>query len=103
MALALAGCEEGKAASVTRNIRVTAKAEVAGKVLEGSSVMSIRWRPGPRGRMYMDLDAEVVALDLDGHGTVYVLPAVISKDGYASIGYWPCCLLAAVGARSGQV
>jgi len=49
---------------VTRNIRVIVQAEVAGKVVEGSTVMSLRWQAGDNTRMYIASNAEAVVLEL---------------------------------------
>lgn len=102
IALPLAACKDERAQNVTRNIRVIAQSEVAGKLVEGASVMSIRWRPGPQGAMYIDANTEAVALDLDGRGVVYVLDAFLSKNGLSNISYWPSYLLVSVGAKSAQ-
>lgn len=85
-AFALVGCISPK--SVTRNIRVIAQAEVAGKVVEGSAVMSLRWKAGDGTKMYNSSNAEAVVLDLDGRGTVYVLNAWGQVNGSINIGYW---------------
>jgi len=102
LALSLASCKDETPKSVTRNIRVSAQAEVAGKLVEGASVMSIRWRPGPQGAMHIDSNTEAVALDLDGRGVVFVLDGWLPRDDRLNGAYWPYYLLRAIGAKSGQ-
>ena len=55
---ALAGC--GSTETVTRRIRIIAKAEVEGKPVEGSTVMELTWRSTPEGRMYIEEHGEAL-------------------------------------------
>ena len=83
---ALAGC--GSSETVTRRIRIIAKAEVDGKEVEGSTVMELTWRAGG-GRMYHEPYGEALVPELNGRGTVYILPTFINPDdGQFGIGYW---------------
>jgi len=84
----LAGCSIP--AEVTRNIRVIVQAEVDGKVVEGSSVMSIRWKSDGKehGRMQRSSNLEAVILELNDRHTVYVLDATIWPDGETNGSYW---------------
>ncbi|MCP4083117.1 MAG: hypothetical protein GY743_23090, partial [Planctomycetaceae bacterium] len=97
MVFTLYGCWGGK--TVTRNIRVIAKAEVGGKMVEGSAVMGLRWQAGDRGRMYISTNTEAVILDLDGRGTVYVLNVYMSPNGSPNIGYWQHQVLGTFGMK----
>jgi len=76
--------------TVTRNIRVIAQAEVGGKIVEGSAVMSIRWKSDGKehGRMQRSSNTEAVILELNDKHTVYVLDANIYPDGEWNISYW---------------
>ena len=90
--------------TVTRNIRVIAKAEVDGKIVEGSAVMGLRWQAGDKGRMYIKTNTEAVILDLDGRGTVYVLNVYMSPNGLSNIGYWQHQVLGTFGMKgNGQL
>ncbi len=86
--------------TVTRNIRVIIQAEVAGKIVEGSAVMGIRWVPGDNGRMYIRSNIEAVILNLPERGTVYVLNAWIGSDGRQSGGYWPAQVKETFGVKA---
>ena len=79
--------------SVTRYIRVIAQVEVGGKIVEGSTVMGLRWKAGDNGRMYIERSTEAVIVDLGGRGTVYVLDAYMTSNGLSNGGYWPKLLL----------
>lgn len=83
--------------TVTRNIRVIIQAKVAGKIVEGSAVMGIRWVPGDYGRMYIRSNIEAVILDLPEYGTVYLLDAFMSDNGQSNGGYWALQLLRSFG------
>lgn len=85
--------------SVTRNIRVIAKAEVNGKMVEGSAVMSIRWQAGGQGRMYARSDVEAVILELGSKKTVYITHTYLSDEGQTSTGYWPQYVAASLGIK----
>ena len=91
---ALAAC--GNVETVTRRIRIIAKAEVDGTPVEGSTVMEITWRASG-GRMYIDTYGEALILELDGRGTVYVMPMSLDDQGRLTSGYWPYVLLRAIG------
>ena len=93
----LSGCWSPE--SVTRNIRVIVQAEVAGKVVEGSAVMSLRWQAGDNTRMYIASNAEAVVLELPGRGTVYVLNMTIGDDGRSNISYWPIQVMRSFGIK----
>ncbi|SLN24610.1 hypothetical protein ROA7450_01003 [Roseovarius albus] len=99
MATLLAGCWPFSK-TVTRNIRVTIQADVAGEIVEGSAVMGIRWIPGHSGQMYIKSNAEAVILDLPGRGTVYVLNAWIGSNGRPNGGVWPAQLLETFGMNA---
>ncbi len=97
MVFTLYGCWGGK--TVTRNIRVIAKAEVGGKMVEGSAVMGLRWQAGSNGRMYKKSNVDAVILKLDGRGTVYVTHSYLTDDGESNRGYWPIQVLRSFGIR----
>ena len=91
---ALAGC--GTTQTVVRRIRIIARAEVSGKPVEGSTVMEMTWRAPPSGRMYIDIYGEALILELDGRGTVYVLPIALAPDGRFG-GSWAYAVLRTFG------
>ncbi|MEM9278750.1 MAG: hypothetical protein AAGA76_09255 [Pseudomonadota bacterium] len=91
----LSACSGGE--SVTRNIRVIAKAEVDGKVVEGSAVMGLRWKAGGQGRMYVRSRTEAVILELGGRGTVYILDGFYGSDDRVTKGYWPTLVQETLG------
>jgi hypothetical protein len=86
MALPLSGCwGDG---TVVKRIKVIAKAEVDGKIVEGSSVTELKWRPRGDGGMDSDGQGEAVVLELAGKGTVYVLSTVLYDEGDITSGFW---------------
>lgn len=93
--LLLAGCFSPD--SVTRNIRVTAQAEVDGNIVEGSAVMGVRWQAGSNGRVYRSSNIEAVTLELKGIATVYVTQSYLSNDGTTNRGYWTSYIPNALG------
>lgn len=93
--LLLAGCFSPD--SVTRNIRVTAQAEVDGKIIEGSAVMGLRWKAGSNGRMYVQRNSEAIILELGDVGTIYILDSFIGKSGNNNTSYWPFYVASALG------
>ena len=96
---ALAGCGSE---TVTKRIRIIAKAEVDGKPVEGSTVMELTWRASG-GRMYIQAYGEALILELDGRGTVYILPVALAPDGQFA-GSWSGAVRRALGIEGqGQV
>lgn len=92
----LGGCFSPE--SVTRNIRVIAQAEVDGKIVEGSAVMSLRWEPCCNGGMQPIRNTEAVVLELSNDHTVYVLDAYLGfRRGGANISYWTTYVASALG------
>ena len=90
--------------TVTRNIRVIVQAKVDGKIVEGSSVMGLRWQAGDIGRMYIKQNIEAVTLELPSRGTVYVTHVFLSSDGRANLGYWAYQLMEMFGIKgNGQL
>lgn len=94
LALPLAGCGDE---TVTRRIRVIAKAEVAGKPVEGSTVMEITWRGTSDGRMFIENHGEALILELDGHGTAFILPTSLDNERRLTPNYWAYVLLRSIG------
>jgi hypothetical protein len=98
-ALPLAGCWGDE--RVVKRIKVIAKAEVDGKVVEGSSVAEVKWRPRGDGGMDADEQGEAVVLELAGKGTVYVLSMVMTDDGSGTGSIWTFQVPRAVGITGG--
>ena len=96
----LGGCFSPE--SVTRNIRVIAQAEVDGKIVEGSAVMSLRWEAGSNGRVYGTSNVEAVTLKLNDDFAIYITHAYLSNDGTSNRGYWSSYVPSALGI-SGSV
>jgi hypothetical protein len=98
-ALPLAGCwGDG---TVVKRIKVIAKAEVDGKIVEGSSVTELKWRPRGDGGMDSDGVGEAVVLELSGKGTVFVLPMVLFDDGWDTFAIWSGQVQNAAGIKGG--
>jgi hypothetical protein len=98
-ALPLAGCwGDG---TVVKRIKVIAKAEVDGKIVEGSSVTELKWRPRYDGGMHASEQGEAVVLELPGRGVIYVLSMTITKDGSDNGHIWPREVQLAVGLKGG--
>jgi len=98
LALLLSGCFADD--SVTRNIRVIAQAEVDGKTVEGSAVMSLRWVSDGKegGWMQPKSNTEPVILELNDKHTIYVLDAYLGvKRGGPNISYWTTYVASALG------
>ena len=98
LAFLVSGCSQDN--NVTRNIRVIAQAEVDGKIIEGSAVMSIRWEPCCNGGVQAKHNTEAVILELNDKHTVYVLDATIWPDGERNASYWSGYVGNALGVRS---
>jgi hypothetical protein len=98
-ALPLAGCWGDE--RVVKRIKVIAKAEVDGKVVEGSSVAQVQWRPRGDGGMDADEQGEAVVLELAGRGTVYVLSMVMTDEGWGTGSIWNEQVALAVGIKGG--
>jgi hypothetical protein len=98
-ALPLAGCWGDE--RVVKRVKVIAKAEVDGKVVEGSSVAEVQWRPRGDGGMDADEQGEAVVLELAGKGTVYILSMTFQEDGFDNTHIWPSQVSRAVGLKGG--
>ncbi len=86
LVLFISGCFSDD--TVTRNIRVIAQAEVDGKIVEGSAVMSLRWEKRHDNGVQRKSKTEAVILELNDKDTVYVLDANIYPDGESNASYW---------------
>lgn len=84
--------------TVTRRIKISATAIVDGQPTVGSTTMEITWRSDgvEGGRMYIDTIGEALILELNGRGTVYVLPVAIAADGRFA-GSWAYAVLGSLG------